>query len=533
MLFLIAQTSTPPSFGSALDRFFADTSQRLGDFIPNILAAISILVVGFLVAAIASVLTRNVLTRMQLGQRLAKHVNNPEDSTPPPLIERWIANGVFAIIVIATLVGFLQILNLNQISQPLNRLLDQVLNFLPKLGGAIILLLVAWGIATFAKLITSRGLQALKFDDRLQQQAGLETAPQSNPLSTTLGNVIYWFTFLLFLPAILDTLQLEGMTQPIEKLLNEIFLIFPNILAALLIGGAGWLIAQVIRRVATNLLVAVGIDQLSQRLGLPQTAQQQSLSRLLGTIVYVLVLIPIGIAALTALKIEAISTPAISALTQVMTTLPQVLTAGLIMAIAYFLGRFISDFVNQFLTGIGFNDLLNWVGVSSESLAPPPDQADQPLPVPQLPPVQPSAIAGVIVWVAVMLFAAVAATDVLALQSLTIIVQDLIVLMGRVLSGLAVLIVGVYLANLSYRLVASSGNRQAKILGQTARIAILALISAMSLQQMGIATNIVNLAFGLLLGAIAVAFALAFGFGSQPVVGELVQDWLKSFRSQN
>lgn len=83
-----------------------------------------------------------------------------------------------------------------------------------------------------------------------------------------------------------------------------------------------------------------------------------------------------------------------------------------------------------------------------------------------------------------------------------------------------------------YRLVASSGNRQAKILGQTARIAILALISAMSLQQMGIATNIVNLAFGLLLGALAVAVALAFGFGSQPVVGELVQDWLQSFRSQ-
>lgn len=531
MLFLIAQTSTPPSPRSALDRFFSDTGQQLGRFIPNILAAISILVVGFLVAAIASVVTRNILKRMQLGQRFSKQVNSLENQTPPP-IEKWIANGVFAIIVIATLVAFLQILNLNQVSQPLNLLLAQIVSFLPKLGGAIILLLVAWGIATFAKLITSKGLQALNFDDRLQQQAGLETDPKSDPLSTTLAKVIYWFTFLLFLPAILDTLQLQGMTQPIAKLLNEIFLVFPNILAALLIGGAGWLIAQVIRRIVTNLLGAMGTDQLSQRLGLPQTDQQQSLSQLLGTIVYVLVLIPIGIAALTALKIEAISTPAISALTQVMTTLPQIITAGLIIAIAYFLGRFLADFVNQFLAGVGFNDLLNWVGLATES----PDNsapADQPAPTSQLPTLQPSAIAGIIAWVAVMLFAAVAATDVLALQNLTIIVQDLIVLMGRVLSGLAVLIVGVYLANLSYRLVASSGNRQAKILGQTARIAILALISAMSLQQMGIATNIVNLAFGLLLGAIAVAFALAFGFGSQPVVGELVQDWLKSFRNQH
>ena len=530
MLFLIAQASTPTSPGSALNRFFSETSQRLGAFVPNILAAISILIIGFLVAAISAVLTRSLLKRMQLGQRLAKHVNSPEDPTFPP-IEKWIANSVFAIIVIATLVAFLQILNLNLVSQPLNRLLDGVLSFLPKLGGAIILLLVAWGIASFAKLITNRGLKALKFDDRLQQQAGLETVPQSTALSTTLGNVIYWFTFLFFLPAILETLQLQGMTQPIEKLLNEIFLVVPNILAALLIGGAGWLIAQVIRRIVTNLLVAMETDQLSQRLGLPQTAQQQSLSQLLGTIVYVLVLIPVGIAALTALQIEAISAPAISALTQVTTTLPQVLTAGLIMAIAYFLGRFLSDFVNQFLAGIGFNDLLNWVGVSSESQDIPSNQTDQTQQDPQQSPLQPSAIAGVSVWVAMMLFAATAATDLLALQGLTVIVQDLIVLMGRVLSGLAILIIGVYLANLSYRLVASSGNRQAKILGQTARIAILALISAMSLQQMGIATNIVNLAFGLLLGAIAVAFALAFGFGSQAVVGELVPDWLKSFRS--
>jgi hypothetical protein len=38
-------------------------------------------------------------------------------------------------------------------------------------------------------------------------------------------------------------------------------------------------------------------------------------------------------------------------------------------------------------------------------------------------------------------------------------------------------------------------------------------VGAMALQQMGVATDIVNLAFGLLLGAIAVAIAIAFGLG--------------------
>jgi hypothetical protein len=52
----------------------------------------------------------------------------------------------------------------------------------------------------------------------------------------------------------------------------------------------------------------------------------------------------------------------------------------------------------------------------------------------------------------------------------------------------------------------------------------------MALQQMGIASDIVNLAFGLLLGAIAVAIALAFGLGSRDVAAGQVREWLASFK---
>lgn len=73
---------------------------------------------------------------------------------------------------------------------------------------------------------------------------------------------------------------------------------------------------------------------------------------------------------------------------------------------------------------------------------------------------------------------------------------------------------------------------QALILGQVARIAIIVLVSAMALQRIGIAPNIVNLAFGLLLGAIAVAIALAFGLGGRDIAGEQVREWLNSFKSR-
>jgi hypothetical protein len=54
----------------------------------------------------------------------------------------------------------------------------------------------------------------------------------------------------------------------------------------------------------------------------------------------------------------------------------------------------------------------------------------------------------------------------------------------------------------------------------------------MALQQIGVAPDIVNLAFGLLLGAIAVAIALAFGLGSRDIAREQVQQWLESFKNR-
>lgn len=52
-----------------------------------------------------------------------------------------------------------------------------------------------------------------------------------------------------------------------------------------------------------------------------------------------------------------------------------------------------------------------------------------------------------------------------------------------------------------------------------AQVAILVLAGALVLRQMGIANEIVNLAFGLLLGALAVVAALAVGLGEREVAG--------------
>ncbi len=498
-------------------------SGSIGQNLLNLVFGIAALLVGYIVATIAASIAQKLLHRTSLDNKIANWITGSPQSNLP--VEKWIGGTVFWVIMLFALVAFLQTIQLNAVSEPIRNLLSQVTTFLPKLLGAGLLLLAAWLLATIAKMVIIRGLGSLGLERRLGEQTG-ET--QQFAVTETVANALYWFIFLLFLPAVLSTLELEGTLQPVQQLLNQVLSILPNIFAAILIGGAGWLIAQVVRRIVTNLVAATGADQLGRKFGLNQS--QQSLSVITGTLVYVLILIPTAIAALNALRIEAISVPAISMLTQILNAIPQIFTAVAILGIAYVIGQFVSEILTNVLTGIGFNNVFQWLGVGSiVNQTPVAGESTEPSTTSRTP----SEVLGVVAWVGIMLFGAIAATNVLQISALTQIISALTVVAGQIIYGLIVFAIGLYLANLAFSIISSSGNRQAKIVGQAARISIIALVTAMALQQMGIASDIVNLAFGLLLGAIAVAIALAFGLGGRDIAAEQVRSWLSSFQDSD
>lgn len=502
--------------------------QQLILFIPRLLGAVAILLVGWLIAAIAAAVTRGILNRTNIDNRIAAGITGRQDV---PQVEKLISSLVFWSIILLTAVAVLQTLDLEIASRPLNNFLNQLIGFLPKLVGAGILLVTAWFLATIVKIITVRSLQAFNLDERLNPEPE-DRAPSLNQvsLSQTIGNALYWFIFLLFLAPVLDTLGLQQALQPVQALITEVLLILPNILAAILIAVVGWFIANVVRRIVTNLLVTTGIDRLGSRLGLSSTAGVQPLSSIIGTIVYVLILIPVAIAALNALRIDAISVPAIAMLQQVLNALPAIFTAVAIWIVAYFIGRFVADLVTSILTNLGFNNIFSILGLTTPSrrivISTEPT-------TPSIPSRTPSEIAGIVALVGIMLFATVAAVNILNIPALTALVSGIVIIFGRILAGLVIFAIGLFLANLAFNIITSSGERQAQILGQVARIAIIALVSAMALQQIGVASDIVNLAFGLLLGAIAVAIALAFGLGGRDIAREQVQEWLNSFKGRN
>ncbi|GAB4460084.1 MAG: mechanosensitive ion channel [Elainellaceae cyanobacterium] len=535
--------------------FLTNVNAQLVSFLPSLLGAILILIAGWILAAIAASITKRILLRINLDNQLAAAFL-PAGSRSRPPIERWGAALVFWIIMIFAIVAFLNALRLDIVSQPLNNFLQQIFNYLPRLGGAAILVAVAWVLASLVKLVVTRGLTRFGLDEKLNsasaeaasaEAADATTQPTAESpflLSETLGNVLYWFVFLFFLPLILDVLQLQGPLQPVQTLLNDFLVILPRVLSAIAIGAAGWFIAQIVRNIVTNLLRAARVDRLGTQFGLSHTQGALSLSNWIGTLVYVLILIPTAIAALQALGIRAISDPAIAMLNDILTALPRIFTAAALLMVFYAIGRFIADLVTNLLTSLGFNNVFEWMGLPKQGIAaaspissPSQDTTSEGKstvvqPAASLPQRTPSEIVGILALVGIMLFAAVAAAEVLQFQQLTAIVNGILAVSARVLVGIIVFGVGLYLANLAFNLIAGSGGRQARILAQAARIAIIALVSAMALQQMGIATNIVALAFGLLLGAIAVALAIAFGLGGREVAAEQLREWLASFKQQ-
>ena len=300
-------------------------------------------------------------------------------------------------------------------------------------------------------------------------------------------------------------------------MVDEILGFLPNLFAAGLILVIGWFVARIVQRVVANLLAAVGVDRLSEQVGIAAALGEQKLSGLIGLLVYVLILIPVLIAGLDALEMEAITQPASEMLDTILGAIPAIFGAFLVLAIAYVVGRVVSGLITNLLTGFGFNAILARLGLGQE-----PGEGQR----------TPAQIVGYLVLVAIMFFAAIEALRLLNFDLLATGLAQFTGFAGQVILGLIIFAIGLYLANLAATTINATGTAHAGFLALAARIAIMVFAGAIGLQRMGLANEIVNMAFTLLLGAIAVAGALAFGLGGREIAARELDGWIESINSK-
>jgi hypothetical protein len=471
----------------------------LSSSLPGLLAAVGILVVGWLVAVVLRAGTRRLLKAASLNERISGSTDSEVDA------ESWGATGVFWIVMLLVLMAFFNVLDLEIVSEPLSALVTKVFEFGPSLLAGGILALVAWVLASVVRSLATSALAKTSIDEKVS------AAAEMKPVSNSIGDVLYWLILLMFLPAILGTLKMEGLLVPVQGMVDKILAMLPNILAAGVIGLVGYFVARILRDLVQNLLQAVGVDRLGEKAGLTGNI---SLSQLSGLMVFIFVFVPALVAALNALQIEAISAPATQMLSSFMAAIPDIFAAVIILTIAFVLARFVSGLVSQMLDGLGANALPEKLGfaVTGDGF-------------------YLSSIVGKIVSFFIMLFAIVEAANQLGFVQVSQIVTILIEFAGQVLLGGVILSAGFWVAGLAHAAVIKVSGESATALAGILRAAIMGLVLAMGLRAMGIADDIVNLAFGLVLGAIAVAFALSFGLGGREAAGKQMEHWLARMRS--
>ena len=192
---------------TSVNRFFDEISGQLGQFLPSLIWAIVLLILGWIVATIVAAAIKNLLRRTSLDDRIANWAMGQDPNRDVP-IEKWVASVVYWVIFLFAIVASLNALNLAAVSAPLNNFLDQIFAYLPRVGGAVLLLAVAWLTATVVRSLVINGLSRFNLDDRLAQQTGIEQGSSPFVLNETIGNVLYWFIFLLFIPLILSALEI-------------------------------------------------------------------------------------------------------------------------------------------------------------------------------------------------------------------------------------------------------------------------------------------------------------------------------------
>lgn len=480
---------------------FVATQARLGDTLPSIIGALAILALGWIIAVLVRAGLRRLLGFARLDQRVQSTTGQPVK------LEHPVALAGFWLVLLITIAAVFNTLRLDAVSAPFATVVAQVLAYLPNFIAGTVLVLVAWLIAVLLRGITQKLLAATTLDDRLAAHAGME------PMSRNLGNIIFGLVILLFLPAILAAYGLHGVLEPVQRMLERALQMVPDIFAALVIGFVGWLVASVLRGLVRNLLSSMGADRLGARIGLDEAV---SLSRLAGTLVFILVFVPSLIAALDALRIDAISRPATGMLTQFFDAVPSIVAAAVILGITWFVARFAASLITKLLAGLGFDVMPQRLGLRD----------NMPMTL------QPSALVGRLVLFFAMLFAIVEAADQLRFGQVRDIVSMFIQFGGDVLLGGAILVIGFWLANLAAGAIQRASGESSRTLATVARVAILGLVIAMGLRAMGIADDIVNLAFGLTLGAVAVAVALSFGLGGREAAGRLMEHWLSRWRKE-
>jgi len=363
----------------------------------------------------------------------------------------------------------------------------------------LVILVVGLFIVKAASNFIDKSLKG--FDFLYRKKSDESVTDMATPLASLFKAVLTVFLLMV-------VLQYFGFTDvlaPLKDLVSELASAIPNIIGAGIILYAGWIIANVIAD-----LVAIALSKFDEKLAEKTGNHELRLSSFGRAFVLIAILLPIVVSALGVLNIPAISDPASSMIAELMDTVPNIIGAGIIIIVVYVVTKFVITMLTGLLEGMQIGKLpakLGVQGLFSKTFTPM------------------ILISNTIMFFS-MLAASIAAVNILGIEIISIIFEQVIEFGSGILIGAVILVIGNYLGTVAHSKLSKTSS---PTLANIARIAILGLVLAMGLKAMGLADNIVVMAFGFTIGSVAIAVALAFGLGGRDAAKKIADSWAAKY----
>ena len=363
---------------------------------------------------------------------------------------------------------------------------EVAMQVIEKLGLALLILIATWALAKAAKWAFAKLVDNVNF---FQRHTG-----SGKSLGESLGSIVSLLIWLFGLLAILQVFELGGVMSPVQTLLNSIMGFVPNLVGAGLLFFVGLMIAKIVRDITITALQTVDFDKWANRGGVESATGNSAISKTIGTIIYAIIVIFVSILALDTLGLESVSAPASNMLQLVFNAIPNVIGAAILLGIGYMISKFVANIMTEVLTGLGVDRTLGATELLPEGTTA-------------------TGILARVAQIAIVLFFAIAATRMLGFVELTAILDEVLVLGGRVIFGAVVIGLGFLIANLLARVLGGADN--SSMAGTIVKWATIVLFTFMGLQYTGVGDIITETAFTAIVVGMAVAGALAFGLGGR------------------
>lgn len=381
---------------------------------------------------------------------------------------------------------------------------DQVSAYLPNVLGAIIVLLIGWLIAKGLKKLITKLFKKTNWDERVLGKSSIKNT------NSFVGNIIYYIVMIIVLLVVLEILGVDQVLDPLKNMVNKFLLFIPDLVGAILIGVVGYLLAKFI-----SSLVNIGgnlLDRFIDKTGFKDT---DKLVNILKKIVFIIIFVPFLIQAFNALQMEAISGPANNILNGFTEMIGELVVAALILTVFIWGGKYLASFLEDLFRSMGLDNAAEKIKIHNMI------GANQSL----------SKLVANLIYFFLVFFGVITAVEILGLDRLTDTLNTILDITGQILFGLVILAIGNYISLLIYNTMTRANNN--KFIAGVVRVASLSLFIAIALRTMGIANEIVELAFGLILGAIAVAVALSYGLGGRDAAGEHFKEIIGKLRNNS